>query len=260
MTGEAKRRQQAIKRGDPVDAYDPISKRTIRARRAPGVLALRRQFETTIMEHRAGYQVEMQVPCNGCTACCHHRRIDVDPARERPEDLAHLDLIPDPDAHVAGGMMLRKRTDGACVHLGSDGCTVREHRPAACRLYDCRIAGVLGIVEPYGDHGHRSPLWVADQHTTFDRLFVAVLQFTAMQSAAQNKGIGEPAEIAEAVYVKVAAMIPGLMKLADRLDHLSPAEREMIIQAAPAAHAATERYIDSLAIDQWSALTDMQPP
>ena len=33
--------------------------------------------------------------------------------RSRPGDLVHLDLVPDPDAELTSGMMLRKRSDGA---------------------------------------------------------------------------------------------------------------------------------------------------
>jgi hypothetical protein len=45
---------------------------------------------------RAGARAEASVPCNGCTACCHCPRVEVDPARQRAEDLLHLDLISDP--------------------------------------------------------------------------------------------------------------------------------------------------------------------
>ena len=31
------------------------------------------------------------VPCNGCTTCCYHTRVDVYLDQERPEDLPHLD-------------------------------------------------------------------------------------------------------------------------------------------------------------------------
>lgn len=36
--------------------------------------------------------------------------------------------------------LVRKRADGSCVHQHPEhgGCTVYEHRPAACRVYDCR--------------------------------------------------------------------------------------------------------------------------
>ena len=36
--------------------------------------------------------------------------------------------------------LIRKRADHSCVHQdqASGGCTVYTHRPAACRVYDCR--------------------------------------------------------------------------------------------------------------------------
>lgn len=86
------------------------------------------------------------VPCNGCTECCYHVGVDVNPDTEPPERLQHLDLERRPD-----GWFLRKRADGACVHLGPNGCTVYEHRPNACRNYDCRVFSLTGVLDSYGN-------------------------------------------------------------------------------------------------------------
>jgi hypothetical protein len=63
--------------------------------------------------------------------------------------------IPHPSPRVPGSMMLRKGPDGACVHLGPNGCTVHRHRPRACRIYDCRISAAAGLYETHGEAKHQ---------------------------------------------------------------------------------------------------------
>jgi hypothetical protein len=84
---------------------------------------------------------ETAVSCNGCTACCRLYDIDVDPTQEKPESLAHLDLMRGSN----GLQRLRRRQDGSCSHLGPSGCSVREHRPRACRAFDCRLYSMAGV-------------------------------------------------------------------------------------------------------------------
>jgi len=94
------------------------------------------------------------VPCGTCRQCCWHPTVDVDKSVERPEDLAHLDLVVRED----GKTVIRKRPDGACVHLGDGGCTVYKHRPRACRSYDCRIYSAFGILPTFNGDRH-APYW-----------------------------------------------------------------------------------------------------
>jgi hypothetical protein len=64
------------------------------------------------------------VPCGACTACCYYAGIVVDERRDRKR-LPHLLTERSPD----GELVLQRRSDGACVHLGERGCTVYEQRP-----------------------------------------------------------------------------------------------------------------------------------
>jgi Fe-S-cluster containining protein len=104
-------------------------------------------------EHPAA---DRAVPCAGCTECCYTEHLPVDPQHEPPERLAKLDTVPTAD----GRRELRKRDDGACVHLGAHGCSVYADRPTICRTYDCRVSALLGLVERYRD-GHHAPAWAA---------------------------------------------------------------------------------------------------
>jgi Putative zinc- or iron-chelating domain len=91
------------------------------------------------------------VPCGACTACCHYPAVVVDEKRDRKR-LARLLTERSPD----GELVLQRRSDGACVHLGKQGCTVYEQRPAVCRTFDCRVFAAMGLVERCGPN-YRTP-------------------------------------------------------------------------------------------------------
>ena len=93
------------------------------------------------------------VPCAGCSACCYYAGIPVDRKRDRSR-LPHLLTERNHD----GELVLQRRADGACAHLGQRGCMIYEHRPLACRSFDCRAFAAIGSVE-YCDPNHRIPDW-----------------------------------------------------------------------------------------------------
>jgi uncharacterized protein len=35
---------------------------------------------------------------------------------------------------------------GRCPMLGEEGCSIYEHRPRACRTYDCRVFAAAGVL------------------------------------------------------------------------------------------------------------------
>jgi hypothetical protein len=93
------------------------------------------------------------IPCGDCSACCYYAGIPVDEKRDRKR-LLHLLTERNHD----GELVLQRRADGGCVHLGDRGCTVYEHRPAVCRSFDCRAFAAMGIVE-HCDPNHKTPDW-----------------------------------------------------------------------------------------------------
>jgi hypothetical protein len=128
----------------------------------------------------------MSVPCNGCRNCCwfHHVPVERD---ENPENLPYLDTVMQEDS----SMILRKRDDGACVHLGEQGCTVYEHRPAACRTYDCRYMSLIGISHPYDDN-HSPPTWLFDVSTDESKAVIIAFRMSTLVAVRP----GEPVEAA----------------------------------------------------------------
>jgi hypothetical protein len=82
------------------------------------------------------------VPCGDCSACCCYAGIPVDKRRDRKRLPCLLT-----ERNADGELVLQRHAAGACVHLGEQGCTVYEHRPSACRSFDCRAFSAMGLVE-----------------------------------------------------------------------------------------------------------------
>jgi Fe-S-cluster containining protein len=86
------------------------------------------------------------VPCGSCTACCtasqfvHIEPDETDTLRHIPAEL----LFPAPRmprGHVLMGYDQR----GHCPMLIDDKCSIYEHRPRTCRIYDCRVFPAAGL-------------------------------------------------------------------------------------------------------------------
>lgn len=249
--GEARQRRLAIERGAPAPFQDMATGQIKRGRLAPSIPVLRARMQDMTRRLAAGERFEAKVPCNGCTACCYFSKVGVDPAQERAEDLAHLDLVADPEPQYPGALVLRKRADGACIHLGPDGCTVRAHRPHVCRTYDCRLSSGTGMAIQYGDGSHTSPHWVPAQHTREERMQAFALVMGAQEYQQSHPGISQPAEeIVAFVWARFDDNLAMLRQLADRLDALPTSTQRQLCSAADCfnmvrADAARQEYATS---------------
>jgi hypothetical protein len=91
-------------------------------------------------------EVEADVPCNGCTACCRSSQfVHIDP--DETDTLAHIPVelrFPAPGL-PRGHVVLGYDERGHCPMLRHDGCSIYEHRPRACRTYDCRVFAATGV-------------------------------------------------------------------------------------------------------------------
>lgn len=118
-------------------------------------------------------EADAKVPCDGCTACCtssqfvHIGPDEVDTLRHIPAAL--LFAAPRlPTGHVLLGYDER----GHCPMLVDGACSIYDHRPRACRTYDCRVFAAAGI-DP-GEDGkdgiaHRAARWRFDYPSEADR-------------------------------------------------------------------------------------------
>jgi len=89
---------------------------------------------------------ESDVPCGTCTACCRSSQF-VDVAPDEIDALARIPaaLLVAAPGRPPGHRVLGYDEHGCCPMLGEHGCTIYEHRPRACRVYDCRIFAVAGV-------------------------------------------------------------------------------------------------------------------
>jgi Fe-S-cluster containining protein len=91
-------------------------------------------------------QRDVDVPCDGCTACCRSSQF-VHIAPDESETLARIPaelLFPAP-GWPRGHVVLGYDERGHCPMLVDDRCSIYEHRPTTCRTYDCRIFAAAGI-------------------------------------------------------------------------------------------------------------------
>lgn len=74
------------------------------------------------------------IQCNGCTACCKHDIIWLEPGDD-PTQYEHL-RAPDGDLRR---LALGVKPNGDCAYLGTTGCTIQDTKPLVCKRFDCRV-------------------------------------------------------------------------------------------------------------------------
>ncbi len=87
------------------------------------------------------------VPCGDCCACCSTAHF----VHVGPDERDVLALVP-PELQFpapglpAGHVVLPYDERGRCPMLAEDGiCTIYDHRPRTCRVYDCRVFAAAGV-------------------------------------------------------------------------------------------------------------------
>ncbi len=91
------------------------------------------------------------VPCGDCTACCTASQF-IHIAPDETDALAHIPsalLFPAPRL-PSGHVLMGYNERGQCPMLIDNRCSIYEHRPRACRTYDCRVFAATGL-EPDDD-------------------------------------------------------------------------------------------------------------
>jgi hypothetical protein len=124
------------------------------------------------------------VPCGSCTACCRSAQfVHVGP--DETDALAHIPaelLVPAP-GRPAGHLLLGYDAQGRCPMLTERGCSIYDHRPRACRAYDCRVFAAADV-DPADDGkgliAERTRRWRFDEPTQEDQT-----RRRAVRSAAQ---------------------------------------------------------------------------
>jgi uncharacterized protein len=86
------------------------------------------------------------VPCGTCTACCTASQfVHIEP--DEADTLAHIPgelLFPAPRM-PPGHVVMGYDEHGHCPMLIDNRCSIYEHRPRSCRVYDCRVFAASGV-------------------------------------------------------------------------------------------------------------------
>ena len=113
------------------------------------------------------------VPCGTCTACCSASQFvevgldEVDALAAIPRSL----LFAAPGAPM-GTLVMGYDEHGRCPMFGNGACSIYEHRPRACRVYDCRVFAATGV---YPDESEKASVadtarrWVFTYASPSDR-------------------------------------------------------------------------------------------
>ena len=87
----------------------------------------------------------VDVPCGGCTACCTSSQF----VHIGPEEHDALARVPRrlrvPAPGRPGHWVIGYDERGCCPMLVDGACSIYEHRPMACRAYDCRVFAATGV-------------------------------------------------------------------------------------------------------------------
>ncbi|MCB1000545.1 MAG: YkgJ family cysteine cluster protein [Ilumatobacteraceae bacterium] len=124
---------------------------------------------------------DADVACGTCTACCRSRQF-VHVGADETEALAHIPAdLRTPAPGRPGDVVIGYDAEGRCPLLGENGCTIYDHRPRTCRVYDCRVFEAAGIA-PDGDQPlivDRARRWRFAESSARDALRRRAVELTA---------------------------------------------------------------------------------
>ncbi len=150
------------------------------------------------------------VPCGTCTACCTSSQfVHIEP--DETDTLAHIPaevLFPAPLA-PRGHVLLGYDERGHCPMLVDNACSIYEHRPRACRTYDCRIfpaAGVAPDGDDKGDIARRARRWRFDYAQPGDRTRHDAVRAAASYLREQAAALGPEHPVTSVTKVAVTAV------------------------------------------------------
>lgn len=98
------------------------------------------------------------VPCGSCHLCCRADSIILHP--KYGDDPSLYETEPEP--RFPGMLRLKHKSNGDCIYLGEDGCTIHEYAPVICRSFDCRE---LVKLTPYTQTRKLVKRGILDRHT-----------------------------------------------------------------------------------------------
>lgn len=140
---------------------------------------------------------DADVPCRDCTACCRSGWF-VHVAPDEHEALGRIprDLQFPAPGRPTGHVVVPHDEQGRCPMLTASGCSIYEHRPRTCRVFDCRVftaAGVRPDGEQEVDVARRADRWRFDTRARGDAdRMAAVRRAAAFLRAHAGQATGLP--------------------------------------------------------------------
>jgi uncharacterized protein len=114
--------------------------------------------------------VEVDVPCGGCIACCASSHfVHVRPEETRALARIPLELLFPAPGLPEGNVVMGYDEHGRCPMLTDAGCSIYEDRPLTCRTYDCRVFAAAGIEADTELITERTRRWLFSYPTAEDR-------------------------------------------------------------------------------------------
>lgn len=135
----------------------------------------------------------MNVPCGECNACCRSPNMKVGLTHDEAMQLPSVE-------YLNGGWSLKKNEDGSCSLLIEGRCSIYDRRPKACRVYDCRLRNVIGVM-PANDPIMKDAYlqWSAPRFETVEDRYSSIALITAYREACK-RGSGAPVVHAVETY------------------------------------------------------------
>ena len=87
------------------------------------------------------YKKPVSVPCGECKACC----IGLKP--QLRDDEAKKNYLKK-YSKVHQCYHLKQKSDGRCVYLNEQGCSIHDQVPRVCQQFDCRQTALFNIRDP----------------------------------------------------------------------------------------------------------------
>lgn len=109
-------------------------------------------------------EVQQQVDCTACANCCRHSVVSINKLEieniashigATPEEVTRLYTVPDPDAPA---LRILRNSDGGCVFLDGNLCTIYDARPKTCRDFPHVSVGTHSLGARQSSHARWAAL------------------------------------------------------------------------------------------------------
>lgn len=170
-------------------------------------------------QHSRGVQVDADVPCGDCNACCHGFSVILE-----PNEVDQYRSVNEIDADGRSRTRLERAPDGSCVYLDDTGaCSIYQRRPVQCRGFDCRTLAYCGIrLTGHDKLNEGLEHWDLTPKTADDREILLALSLC--RKLFENCGL--KADVASAMYFAMLEDARPLAKATLRKDSAAATQAE----------------------------------